>query len=90
LQQTAVAAYQALGCRDWARIDLRMDKQGTIYILDVNLEPGIAPDYVLFKSARAAGWTYNDLINRILTHAVERYPHLMLRQQATYQLAKAG
>ena len=77
LQQTAMAAYQAVGCQDWARIDLRMDSQGTIYILDINLEPGIAPDYVLFKSARAAGWTYTALINRILNHAVARYPHLV-------------
>ncbi len=83
VQQAAIAAYQAVGCLDWARIDLRMDQQGTIYILDVNLEPGIAPNYVLFKSAQAAGWTYTDLINRILTHAVERYPHLINQREQT-------
>jgi D-alanine-D-alanine ligase-like ATP-grasp enzyme len=76
IQQVAIDAYKALGCQDWARIDLRMDAQGVIYVLDVNLEPGIAPDYVMFKSAKAAGWTYNQLINRILEHAIERYPHL--------------
>jgi D-alanine-D-alanine ligase-like ATP-grasp enzyme len=76
IQQIAIAAYTAIGCRDWARIDLRMDRKGTIYILDVNLIPGIGPDYVVSKSAQAAGWTYIELVNRILQHAVERYPHL--------------
>jgi len=47
-----------------------------VYILDVNLEPAIAPEYALAKAARAAGWTYIELVNRILEHAIERYPHL--------------
>jgi D-alanine-D-alanine ligase len=76
IQQIATAAYRAIGCLDWARIDLRMDRKGTIYILDVNLVPGIGPDYVVSKSAQAAGWTYTELVNRILQHAVERYPNL--------------
>ncbi len=76
VQQVAVAAYNVIGCRDWARIDLRMDEQGAIYILEVNLEPGIAPDYVLPKCAAAAGWSFDELVNRILNHAIERYPHL--------------
>jgi D-alanine-D-alanine ligase len=90
IQGVSVAAYQAVGCRDWARIDLRMDANGTIYILDVNLEPGIAPDYVMYKSAKAAGWTYPQLVNRILQHAVERYPHLknQSRQVMEYGLVQ--
>jgi len=76
IQRTAIAAYTAIGCQDWARVDVRMDKDGDIYILEVNLEPGVAPDYVFAKMAFAAGWTYTDLINRIVSHAAERYPHL--------------
>ena len=76
IEQIAIAAYQAIGCRDWARVDLRMDTVGTVYVLEVNLEPGIAPDYVMMKSAAAAGWSYNELINNILNHAIARYPHL--------------
>lgn len=76
IEQVAIAAYQVTGCLDWARIDLRMDSDGTIYILDINLEPGIAPDYVVNTSAVAAGWSYDKLIGRILDHAIERYPDL--------------
>ena len=76
IQQITVATYQTLSCRDWARIDLRMDDQGQPYILDVNLEPTLTPEYALGKSAAAAGMTFHELVNRILAHAVERYPHL--------------
>jgi D-alanine-D-alanine ligase len=76
IQQTAIAAYNAIGCADWARVDMRMDHDGNLYVLEVNLEPGIAPDYVFARMAYAAGWTYTEMINRILNHAVERYPHL--------------
>jgi D-alanine-D-alanine ligase len=76
IQQTAIAAYKALGCVDWARVDIRMDKAGNIYVLEVNLEPGIASSYAFSKMAFAAGWTYTELINRILNHAIERYPQL--------------
>ena len=76
IRQITIAAYQVLDCQDWARIDLRMDQEGHVYILDVNLEPAIAPEYALAKSASAAGWSYMDLVNRILEHAVQRYPHL--------------
>jgi hypothetical protein len=53
-----------------------MDRDENLYVLEVNLEPGIAPDYVFPKMAYAAGWTYPELINRILNHAIDRYPHL--------------
>jgi len=76
IQQISVAAYRSLQCQDWARVDLRMDAQGRIYIIDVNLEPAIAPDYALAISARAHGWTYAELVNRILDHALARHPHL--------------
>jgi D-alanine--D-alanine ligase len=79
IQAITVATYQTLSCRDWARIDLRMDNQGQSYIIDVNLEPALTPEYALGKSAAAAGITFTELVNRILAHAVERYPHL--RQQ---------
>jgi D-alanine-D-alanine ligase len=76
IQAVTIAAFQILGCRDWARIDLRMDEQGNVYILDVNLEPAIGPEYAVATAALAAGWTYTELVNRILEHAIDRYPHL--------------
>lgn len=76
IQQTAIAAFNAIGCKDWARIDLRMDKDGQLYVLEVNLGPGIASDCVFARCGFAAGWTFDQLVNNILNHAVERYPHL--------------
>lgn len=76
VEAAALGAYRALGCRDWARLDLRMDDRGKPFVFDVNLEPAIAPEYAVARAARAAGWTYEKLVNRILEHALERYPEL--------------
>ncbi|MFN8449974.1 MAG: hypothetical protein U0521_15665 [Anaerolineae bacterium] len=76
IEAAAVGAYRVLRCRDWVRIDLRMDERGVAQLIDVNHEPAIAPDYAVARAARAAGWTYNQLVNRILEHALERYPWL--------------
>lgn len=89
IETVTLAAYQTLACQDWARIDLRMDWQGNVNILDVNLEPAIAPDYAVANAARAAGWSYTKLVNRILEHAVERYPHLRERRRAETLLERA-
>jgi D-alanine-D-alanine ligase len=84
IQQIAVATYTALHCQDWARIDLRMDAQGNVYVIDVNLEPAIAPDYAMARSAQAAGWSYARLVNTILDHALERYPQFVRAAQPAF------
>jgi D-alanine-D-alanine ligase len=76
IQQTAIDGFNAIGCKDWARVDLRMDREGRLYVLEVNLGPGIASDCIFARCAFAAGWSFNQLVNTILNHAVERYPHL--------------
>ena len=52
-------AYRVLGCRDWSRIDVRLDADGVPNIVEVNPLPGILPDPAdnscLPKAARAAG-----------------------------------
>ncbi len=74
--QTAIDAFNAIGCKDWARVDMRMDKDGNLYVLEVNLGPGIASDCVFARCAFAAGWSFDQLVNTILNHATARYPHL--------------
>jgi len=63
---TALAAYRALGCRDWSRVDLRLDDRGTPHVIEVNPLPGIIPDPVANscfpRAAVAAGMTYDELI----------------------------
>jgi D-alanine-D-alanine ligase len=72
----ATRAYRVLNCRDWSRIDLRLDAHGRPHILEVNPLPGILPrpeDNSCFpKAARVAGMTYNQLITTVLDHALAR------------------
>lgn len=72
LEEIALDAYRALDCRDWCRIDLRM-KGDVPNVLELNPIAGIDPSYHLPKAAKAAGISYERLINMILEFAAERY-----------------
>ena len=69
-------AYSVLHCRDWCRIDVRLDANGVPHILELNPLPGILPnpeDNSCFpKAARAAGIGYNQLIQIVLSLAAVR------------------
>lgn len=74
--EVVLSAYQVLGCRDWSRIDVRLDAAGVPNVVEVNPLPGILPnpeDNSCFpKAARAAGLSYDELIQRSLRFAAER------------------
>jgi len=72
IEQTAVRAYRALGCRDWCRMEMRLGDDGTLYVLELNPIAGIDPSYWLPKAARVAGLSYKDLVNEILDYALQR------------------
>jgi D-alanine-D-alanine ligase len=76
LQDVAVAAYRALGLRDYGRIDLRMLGDEP-QVLDVNANPDLDVTSVLAISARTAGLSYGAMIGRILSFAAERLPALV-------------
>ena len=63
--------------RDWARIDIRCDKDENPYIIEINPLPGILPnpdDNSCFpKAAREAGISYDKLIQTVLNMAIQRY-----------------
>lgn len=69
-------AYTLLRCRDWCRIDVRLDGRGQPHIIELNPLPGILPnpeDNSCFpKAARAAGMSYNRLIQTVILLAAER------------------
>jgi D-alanine-D-alanine ligase len=69
-------AYRILRCRDWTRVDVRMDARGKPHIIELNPLPGILPrpeDNSCFpKAARTAGMNYNELINAVLDIAMQR------------------
>jgi D-alanine-D-alanine ligase len=76
LENVALRTYTALGCRDWSRIDLRLDEKGVPNVVEVNPLPGIAPnpdDHSCFPmAARAAGIEYDELMQRTLLLAAAR------------------
>jgi D-alanine-D-alanine ligase len=77
IERICLQAFRVLRCRDWCRIDVRLDAANRPHILELNPLPGILPnpeDNSCFpKAARAAGLTYNQLINTVLDTACKRY-----------------
>ncbi len=80
IARLAKQTYKILNCRDWCRIDFRMDGAGRIFVLEVNPLPGVLPDpqdnSCLPLAARTAGMTYEDLILRVLDIAQDRASRL--------------
>jgi D-alanine-D-alanine ligase len=73
VQEAAVRAFSALGCRDVARVDFRL-RDGLPYFLEVNPLPGLNPESSdLVIMAKLVGWTYPQLIRAILQAALERH-----------------
>ncbi|HSP47693.1 MAG TPA: ATP-grasp domain-containing protein [Clostridiaceae bacterium] len=65
--------YTALDCKDYARMDVRMDAEGRLYFIDINTLPGLRPNFSDFPNvATKGGYDYDGLINEILNLAVER------------------
>jgi D-alanine-D-alanine ligase len=74
LEKAARECFAALGCRDVARIDFRMDADGRIFFIETNPLPGLAPGWSdLVLIAQAAGIDYRGLIGEILSFAIRRY-----------------
>jgi D-alanine--D-alanine ligase len=74
IENLTVRAFKALECRDYARIDIRMDAFGIPHVLEVNAIPNLEPNLSSFGlMAKSAGITFIELINEILKSALERY-----------------
>lgn len=75
LNWLTAATFRVTGCLDVARVDFRLDKNDDdkAYILEINPLPGLNPEYSdLCIEAHAHGWSYEELVNRILDEAIER------------------
>ena len=69
LQDLTVRAWRVVDGRGYGRVDFRMDQDGNPYILEVNPNPDIAPAAGLTRMARAHGWEYVELVDRIIAEA---------------------
>jgi len=73
LEKTASSAYNVLGCRDYARIDIRL-RNGVFYVLDVNPNADISCETSIVCAAEAAGITYGAMISYLINLAARRHP----------------
>ena len=76
IERVTLRAYNALGCRDWSRVDVRLDANGVPNVVEVNPLPGILPNpednSCLPKAAAAAGIAYDELIQSCVVAAAKR------------------
>ena len=73
IQAMAVAAFQALGCRDYARVDIRCDNEGNPFVLEINVHPSLLPEASLPIMAEKAGIGYPQMFDFIFQAALCRY-----------------
>jgi len=73
IERVCKAAYQALACRDYARIDVRC-RDGVFYVLDVNPNADISSDASMACAAELAGFSYGQMGSRLVRLAAARHP----------------
>jgi D-alanine-D-alanine ligase len=77
IEDIAKDAYHVLQIRDWCRIDIRLDESGIPNILELNPLPGVLPNpeenSCFPKAARTAGYSYSDMLNKVVKIAAKRY-----------------
>ncbi|MBN2070693.1 MAG: D-alanine--D-alanine ligase [Candidatus Krumholzibacteriota bacterium] len=72
LKREALLAYNALSCRDYARVDFRLGDDGDPYCLEVNTLPGMTDLSLVPMAAREAGISFGELVEKICFMALER------------------
>ena len=70
LHRLVKAAYDAVGCRGWSRIDVMTDSKGEFRLVEVNTTPGMTSHSLFPKSAATVGYTFEKLLERILELSV--------------------
>jgi D-alanine-D-alanine ligase len=79
VRQTALAAYHAMRCRDYGRIDLRL-RDGLPYVVDVNPNCDITREGGFAQTAKVAGYDYGAMASQIVSWASARRPPERTRQ----------
>lgn len=72
LLHVATRSWELMDGAGYARVDIRLADDSRAYVIDVNPNPDLSPDAGLARQAAAAGWSYRDLIERIVEEAFAR------------------
>ncbi|HPN38192.1 MAG TPA: ATP-grasp domain-containing protein [Melioribacteraceae bacterium] len=68
-KEIAIKCFSVLNCRGYARVDMRIDKNGNIFVLEVNPNPDLSIDAGFFRAAKVHGYSYNKLLEIIVKNA---------------------
>ena len=71
VQQIAIAAHKALGCRGVSRTDIILDEDGVCWVLETNTVPGMTATSLFPDSARAAGYSFPEVCTKLIELALE-------------------
>jgi D-alanine-D-alanine ligase len=71
IAETITTVYRLLGCRGYARVDLRLDQEGQLNVIEVNPNPDISPGTGAARQAEAAGMTYAQFVEKIVHLALD-------------------
>ncbi len=77
VQAAGLAAFKAIGARDYSRVDVIVQPSGDLVVLEVNTLPGMTETSLLPKAAAAAGIGYADLCQRMVDLALKRKDHVV-------------
>ncbi len=72
LNNLAVKTFKAIECRDFGRVDFRVDEKGNPYVLEINPLPSLSTEDVFMVISRTLGITYEDMLGKILKVALKR------------------
>lgn len=73
IKELSLAAFNAVGCQDWGRVDLMIDAQGKPQLLEVNTLPGMTDHSLVPMAAKAYGYSFAELILAVIQAAKRRY-----------------
>jgi len=73
IQDLAVRVYKCVECRDFGRVDFRLDEQDNLYVLEINPLPSLDVQDVFNIFPNVLGSSYDEVVNQVVDFALKRY-----------------